>query len=610
MAAARDRVTDVGRPPAPAFPMAAWSVVLAVLVAVTAAMTWTTFRSYRDTERFADERLELSNHATWMRTSELQFVMLARLFVETGEESYRRQYADLDAQWRRRVADAVGVVDDARLRREIDAANAGGLRLYEIESSAFDLADAGHRSAARRVLEGREYGRGVHAVTGHVEAAAARLDALAARTNERQVRRSAVATTAFAVLVIVVMWIVALAMLRRWGRAIEAANDDLAEVLREHDSILASAAEGICGIDLDGRITFANDAAAQMLGASPPDLVGRSEHNALHAARPDGSTFPASECPIASTLTQAGEVSVSHDVFRRADGSAIDVGYSARSLVHDGELVGSVLVFRDISREMQAQHLKDEFIATVSHELRTPLTSIRGYVELMREEGGELSADQLRFMRIVERNVDRLQAIVEDLLLVAQIESGTLSLDLRPVDLAQLAADSIATAHVEAARRGVELVARAGDEPVLVLGDRSRLGQVLDNLVSNAVKFTPAGGGVEVAVDRADAARPALVVADTGIGIPAAEQAHVFERFFRSKDAARMAIPGSGIGLALARGIVQAHGGEISLESEVGHGTTMRVELPLAPPGAAVGDAPPQPGPSRHPRRSPEERSA
>jgi signal transduction histidine kinase len=232
-------------------------------------------------------------------------------------------------------------------------------------------------------------------------------------------------------------------------------------------------------------------------------------------------------------------------------------------------------------RLVELDRLKDEFLSLVSHELRTPLTSIRGYLDLvLDEEAGELNQEQRRFLQAVERNSGRLLRLVGDLLFVAQADAGRLSLERGKVDLAELAAHCVEGAAPAASEKSVTLVLLANPVPALV-GDRGRLAQVLDNLVSNALKFTPQGGTVEVRT-YAEGDAVVLEVEDTGIGIPAADQPRLFERFFRSSVADDQAIPGTGLGLAIVKAIVEAHAGRISIESREGTGTTFRVDLPIA----------------------------
>ena len=229
-------------------------------------------------------------------------------------------------------------------------------------------------------------------------------------------------------------------------------------------------------------------------------------------------------------------------------------------------------------RLRELDRLKDEFVSLVSHELRTPLTSIRGYVELLLDDHWGLSADQRRFLEIVDRNSARLLELVADLLFLAQIDAGKLAIEVATVDLNQVVEECVETSSPAADVRGIRLGAHLDPVPE-IQGDRARLAQVLDNLVSNAVKFTPSGGRVDVRL-RADGDAAVLEVKDSGLGIPEAEQAQLFERFFRSSTATAQAIPGTGLGLTITKAIVDRHGGLIEVESAEDLGTTVRVRLP------------------------------
>ena len=231
-------------------------------------------------------------------------------------------------------------------------------------------------------------------------------------------------------------------------------------------------------------------------------------------------------------------------------------------------------------RLRELDRLKDEFISLVSHELRTPLTSIRGYLELLREDG-RLDEEQLRYLGIVDRNSERLLDLVSDLLFLAQVDAGKLNFELQPVDLEALVADCVEAAQPTATAKEIELTTSTHQLPVQLQGDPARLAQVLDNLVSNALKFTPSGGRVEVSLQGLDGVA-VIEVSDTGVGLAEDEQDQLFERFFRSSRASENAIPGTGLGLAIAKTIVERHGGRIRLKSALDVGTTVRVELPLS----------------------------
>jgi len=232
-------------------------------------------------------------------------------------------------------------------------------------------------------------------------------------------------------------------------------------------------------------------------------------------------------------------------------------------------------------RLREVDRLKDELVSLVSHEFRTPLTSIRSYVELLLEDGG-LDAKQVRFLQVVERNSGRLLRLVNDLLLAVQADAGRLALTYSSVDPRRLVAECLQTVApaVEAKQLAVDVAA----EPVAPIeADAERLAQLLDNLLTNAIKFTPSGGSIGVSVSGDDGS-VVFEVRDSGTGIPADQQAHIFDRFYRADAARKQAIAGSGLGLAVARAIVDAHHGGIAVQSENANGTTVRVELPRRQP--------------------------
>ena len=232
-------------------------------------------------------------------------------------------------------------------------------------------------------------------------------------------------------------------------------------------------------------------------------------------------------------------------------------------------------------RLLELDRLKDEFVATASHELRTPLTSLSGYLEMSLDPAeGPLSPTRESHLRIVQRNANRLTALVDQLLFLARADSHPLELDRHPVDLEGILNEAVETARPAASAKNISLVA-TGDPLPDVAADRPQLLRVVDNLVANAVKFTPDGGTVRLAA-RHEGDSAVLEVSDTGLGIPHAEQSDLFNRFFRGTNAIEKAIPGSGLGLAISRVIAEAHGGTIQLHSTPGVGSTFRLVLPLA----------------------------
>jgi signal transduction histidine kinase len=232
---------------------------------------------------------------------------------------------------------------------------------------------------------------------------------------------------------------------------------------------------------------------------------------------------------------------------------------------------------------LEADKLKDEFVALISHDLRTPLTSIMGYVELALEDvGGPLDDERRAYLEVVSRSSDRLLRLVDDLLFVARVQAGRLVLERSQLDLCTIARQSVEEARPRAENRQLT-IAFNGNGPVMLEADKGRLFQLLDNLISNAIKFTPEGGCVDVSVGPASDGA-ALEVTDTGIGLGPGEADLVFDRFFRSSRVVAQQVPGTGLGLFISRAIVEAHGGTIAVASRDSGGTTFRIQLPTRVP--------------------------
>jgi signal transduction histidine kinase len=229
-----------------------------------------------------------------------------------------------------------------------------------------------------------------------------------------------------------------------------------------------------------------------------------------------------------------------------------------------------------------ADRAKEEVLALVSHELRAPLSPIGTYAEIMLEDeqaAPEPDPGRIRALESIEHNAGRLRRLVDDLLLVAESRTGHLSVRRGPVDLSSIVRSSVAAAEPGARERGVALESRVRGR-LVVFGDEVRLEQALDNLIGNAIKFTPAGGRVRVTLT-AVGGTARLEVTDTGSGIPAREQTHLFERFYRADAARRPAVHGLGIGLSVVRAVAEAHGGRATVRSTEGAGAQFSLEVPL-----------------------------
>jgi signal transduction histidine kinase len=341
-------------------------------------------------------------------------------------------------------------------------------------------------------------------------------------------------------------------------------------------ALLDSTVDGICLTDAAGNIVLANAPIERFAAEFGLPRVGPINERLL--ALSDRTTEPAR---FAERMRALGtDLTASDDEFELSDSRRVFRGYTAPVTRPDGPVVARIWTLREVTADRHLERLRDAFVAAVSHELRTPLTSISGFVEMLGDEEKRLSSSGRTYLRVLRRSTARLHDIVEDLLLVAQIEADRLELVPAPTNLAELAAASVEAALPAAAARGIDLrLDMTGDLPLEA--DAGRLRQVLDNLVSNALKFTPGGGSVTLSASNGGGSLR-LEVTDSGIGIPRDEIGQLFSRFYRASTATRRAIPGNGLGLVIARAIVEGHGGTISLESREGEGTRVAVVLPTA----------------------------
>jgi signal transduction histidine kinase/CHASE3 domain sensor protein len=360
------------------------------------------------------------------------------------------------------------------------------------------------------------------------------------------------------------------------AREFNAMADALALRRAELESVLDSTRDGLLMADGQGEILFANRAMEAMWRSVGISERGSIWDRVIALAQLTGHAEEYAD--VFEGLAADPEAEYESEFAVPSQGRAF-VGRTAP--VHDehGHLLGRIFILREVTREREAERLKDEFVATVSHELRTPLTSIRGFVELLQAgEGGDLTPDQRRFLAVVDRNSDRLLHLVGDLLLIAQLDANTLRLEPEELDVADLAVEAVESARPSAEEAGLRLELLVDDAP-RIRGDRARLAQLVDNLVANAIKFTPSGGIVEVAAG-ARHGTVTLSVRDTGPGMSSEELGGLFERFYRTRRAAERQVPGTGLGLAISRAIAEAHGGTITVSSRVGVGTTFTLELP------------------------------
>jgi PAS domain S-box-containing protein len=356
-------------------------------------------------------------------------------------------------------------------------------------------------------------------------------------------------------------------------------TQELEQLTHRHTSILDGAGEGIVGLDRSGRLTFANPAAAALLGRSADELVGRSFHEVTDPRGLDGEPIPAELDPIAEALADGQIRTVTDETYRRADGTDLSVELTVAPSRDADEVTGAVLMFRDVTERRAVDRMKDEFVSVVSHELRTPLTSLRGALGLL--QGGlleEAPPKAQRMVHIAVESTDRLIRLINDILDVERIASGGLALHRQAWPAANLVGRAVAEMRGLAAEAEVHV--EIGAVVGTVDADADRIVQTIANLLSNAIKFSPPQGTVRIATEEQDNV-VLFCVSDEGAGIPPDQSEAVFGRFAQVDASDTREKEGSGLGLAISRGIVEQHGGRIWVQSEPGIGATLCFTLPV-----------------------------
>jgi two-component system, OmpR family, phosphate regulon sensor histidine kinase PhoR len=364
----------------------------------------------------------------------------------------------------------------------------------------------------------------------------------------------------------------ALAALAATASAASSSADLYARVAEEKErseAILANIADGIVAVDREGAIVLWNATAEEITGVPAEEALGRRVAEVLQRELAGSGDDLPRERQVA--------------FFR--GGKEVWLSLTEAVMLDPaGAVAGRIFAFRDVSSERVVDQMKSDFVATVSHELRTPLTSIYGFAEtLLRGDVEFTELERSTFLAYIGSESQRLINIVDDLLNVARLETGTLGLNVARTDLGEIVSETVSRFN-ERLNGDFKFDVDVPPESVFVRADREKLAQIVMNLVDNAVKFSPDGGRIVLSARRrADTAEIRIV--DEGIGIARADQQRIFTKFYRAEDAARHSPQGTGLGLFLARGLLAAMGGRIWVESEEGEGSTFVFELPVAKEG-------------------------
>ena len=351
-------------------------------------------------------------------------------------------------------------------------------------------------------------------------------------------------------------------------------GDAAVESVSYLNAIVESSHDAILSKDLDGLITSWNHGAELLYGYTQSEILGQS----ISVLWPEGHE---DEIPEILRRVRLGKLVDVETIRRRRNGSLVEVSLTTSPILGSaGQVVGVSIMARDNSDRRKAEQLKDDFVALVSHELRTPLTSIIAHIDLLLDDSSIGAERSRRFLEVIDRNSARLERLVGDLLFVAEIDSTNLWLSMTDVDIVAVARDRIEAISARALPFDTEVTLSSVCESLILRGDPGRLGQALDNLISNAIKYSP--DGADVAVRILTINRDCLIeIEDHGMGIATDDLDEVFDRFFRGSTSRNLHIQGIGLGLLIVKRIIEGHGGRVDVESEPGVGTTFRVVLPL-----------------------------
>ena len=368
--------------------------------------------------------------------------------------------------------------------------------------------------------------------------------------------------------------------------------EEVSREKRRLDGIIENSADGVMILDARHQIQVFNRALAALTGWTATDALGREHDEVIRWAHIDSGvdlgsaeaggwplTVRAPEQEPALEMQDGPRTLFVEGDLRRRDGSTVSVGITyAPLMAQDGRLVNIIVDVHDITRFREAEELKSTFVSVISHELKTPVSLIKGYAGTLRREDASWDEKTLRdSLAVIEEESDRLNELIDNLLDASRLQAGALSLSFDDVILADLATRTVNKFRVQTPAHQFELDFPA-DFPVLQ-GDEGRLVQVLTNLLTNAIKYSPSGGIIRVS-GRVLPSRVVITVSDQGIGIAPVEQTRVFDAFYRVDDAPTRRTQGTGLGLYLAKAVVEAHGGRIWVESEPGFGAVFSFSLP------------------------------
>jgi PAS domain S-box-containing protein len=346
------------------------------------------------------------------------------------------------------------------------------------------------------------------------------------------------------------------------------------------EALFASIGDGAIATDEFGKITQVNPVAQQILGRTATELIGKWFPKQIIALTPEGGPVNLIDRPITRAFLTGMPVSEKMH-YRRKNGLSVPVAISVSPILLDGKPIGAIQVFRDITLEQEVDRMKSEFISLASHQLRTPLSAIKTYSHMLVDGYmGEVTPSQKKSLRTIISATNRMNELISTLLNITRIESGTIAVTPKLLQMDKIAEEVLKEVSLMAADKSIDLsLQQSGQSSMSIKTDSLILKEIITNLVSNAIKYTPDNGSVTILV-RARAHDIQVSVIDTGWGIPKYAQDQIFSKFFRAHNIVKRETTGTGLGLYLVKGLIDRLGGKIWFTSEEGNGTTFCFSLP------------------------------
>lgn len=360
--------------------------------------------------------------------------------------------------------------------------------------------------------------------------------------------------------------------------------EDVEEEKARTESLLSGIADGVIAVDSDYKIIYVNDSAVTMLMLNDISPVGQEFNTIVVSQDTNYQPIPEDSRPFYQAISSGNKIVTSvsspHYYLRR-DGTKFPVAITVSPIKIDGIVVGAINVFRDISHEIEVDRMKTEFISLASHQLRTPLSAMKWYSEmLLAGDAGSLSQEQISFVDNIYRSNERMISLVNSLLNISRIESGRVTIDPHPTDIKLLLDDVIHDLRhsFDQKKQSVTVSVHQNLGPIMI--DQKMISEVYRNLLTNASKYTPDEGDIEIAISRRDN-NIISMISDNGYGIPIKDQPTIFEKFHRGENILKLETDGTGLGLYLVKAIVDSSGGKIWFESQENKGTTFWFSLPI-----------------------------